>query len=517
VHHGLYLRSVDPDRDVNLENGFMKYIFTFINRCHVKTVLIVCILILFECKQKEPELTRPNILFFLVDDLGWKDLGCYGSSFYETPNIDAFAANSLVFTNAYAPAPVCSPSRASILTGKAPARLHLTDWTGPAKWHSYGKLKTPDFAQHMDLEEITMAEAFKAQGYSTCFLGKWHVGSGAYYPQHQGFDVTIGVSEAGGPPSFFHPYYNKGYEGTEWPPQIEDLAETGKEGEYLTDRLTDEALGYLDEVEPPFLLYFSHFAVHRPHQAKEDMINKYQAKADALPVSDSSTHYTQERESIVKTRQDFPVFAAMVESVDQSFGRLVKKLEDKGMLENTIVVFTSDNGGLSAMQRRDIKLSTSVLPLRAGKGWLYEGGIRVPMIIGWKDVIQAGRRSSFSVSGTDMYPTLLDMAGLDQKPEQHLDALNLTSLILHEEEPEREAMFFHYPHYHPSGQSPASAVISGNYKLIRWYEDETIEFYNIEEDIGEQENLAEIMPDLKQKLLSRLENWLDEVNAQRNE
>ena len=493
-----------------LSNIFNKYAV-------VKSLIVIILFFILNCQPKESDSIKPNVLFFLVDDLGWKDLGCYGSTFYETPNIDAFATNSLVLTNAYAPAPVCSPSRASILTGKAPARLHLTDWTGPEKWHSYGKLKTPDFAQHMALEETTMAEAFKENGYSTCFLGKWHVGSGQYYPQYQGFDETIGVSEAGGPPSFFYPYYNPGYEGTEWPPQIEDLAASGVEGEYLTDRLTDEALKYLEQVRQPFFLYFSHFAVHRPHQGKQEMIEKYQIKADALPVVDSAAKYLQERESIVKTRQDFPVFAAMVESVDQSFGRLISKLEELDMLENTIIVFTSDNGGLSATKRRNIKLSTSVLPLRAGKGWLYEGGIRVPMIIGWKGMIQPGRRSSFTVSGTDMYPTLLDMAGLELKPDQHLDALNLSTLILNAKDPERKAIFFHYPHYHPSGQSPASAVISGKYKLIRWYEDEVEELYNIVEDIGEHNNLAEQLPDVKKKLSNLLDDWLKTVNAQMNE
>jgi arylsulfatase A-like enzyme len=477
-------------------------------------ILIFGIFSLYSCQNRDIASIKPNIVFFLVDDMGWKDLGCYGSTFYDTPNIDAFASNGLLFSHAYAPAPVCSPSRASILSGKNPARLHLTDWTGPEKWHSSGKLKTPDFAQHMDLAEITLAEAFKENGYATCFLGKWHVGSGKYYPQYQGFDVTIGVSEAGGPPSFFYPYYNEGYEGTEWPPQIEDLAATGKAGEYLTDRLTDEALKYLENVEPPFLLYFSHFAVHRPHQAKEALIEKYQTRADMLPLVDSLTHYIKERESITKTRQDFPVFAGMVESVDQSFGRLVRKLEAKGMLENTIIVFTSDNGGLSSTKRRDITLSTSVLPLRAGKGWLYEGGIRVPMIIGWKGRIESGRTSSVSISGTDMYPTLLDMAGLDLKPEQHVDGINLSSLILHDKNPNSKNIFFHYPHYHPSGQSPASAVISGDYKLIRWYEEDTVELYNLTEDIGEHTNLAEEMPELTHRLSEILDHWLVQVDAQ---
>jgi len=245
--------------------------------------------------EKSDTTPPPNILVFLVDDLGWADLECYGSTFHETPHIDDFASKSRLFTLAYAPAPVCSPSRAAILSGKNPARLHLTDWTGPDKWHPKGKLEMPDFADQMPLEEITLAEAVAEQGYSTCFLGKWHIGWGDYAPQHQGFQTVLGASEAGGPPTFFYPYYKKSYEGTGWPADIPGLTGTGVDGEYLTDRLTDEAVGYLDTVSAPFYMQFNHFAVHRPFEAKAEKVEKYQAKAALLPKMDSTEMYLTER------------------------------------------------------------------------------------------------------------------------------------------------------------------------------------------------------------------------------
>lgn len=473
----------------------------------------------FSCNQQNPnkEQEKPNVLVFLVDDLGWKDLGCYGSEFHETPNIDRFAGTSLVFKRAYSPAAVCSPSRASILTGKHPVQHGITEWTGPEKWHVSGELKTPDYARHLQLEEHTLAELLKENGYSTCFLGKWHIGKGEYYPRNQGFDMTIGVSEAGGPPSYFYPYQNDAYTGTVWPDDIPDLEQIDTSGDYLTTSLTNEALNYLDTVSSPFLLYFSHFAVHRPLEAPGKLVEKYRDKAAQLPVIDSADRYRVEGEAITNLRQDHPVFAAMVETVDHSFGQLMKKLEQKNVLENTIIIFTSDNGGLSTTKDDFIihnnEVSTSVNPLRAGKGWLYEGGIRVPMIVGWKGKVHPGVVDSIPVSGTDLFPTIKSLVGLTTEGPVDDVSKDLSGLLLKGEFEGRPPLIFHYPHYHASGQSPASAIVSGKYKLIYWYQQDMHELFDLDEDIGERNNLLQSKPVVADSLKTIMTNFLNKNGA----
>ncbi|MCX7047038.1 MAG: sulfatase [Candidatus Sumerlaeota bacterium] len=434
-----------------------------------------------------------NIIFILADDLGWRDIACNGSTFYETPNIDKLAAQGVRFTNGYAACPVCSPTRASIQTGKFPARLHLTDYIPGAR---KGKLLPAEYLHQLPLEETTIAEAMKEAGYATCFLGKWHLGSEPYWPDKQGYEVNIGGTQAGAPSSYFSPYKN---------PRLPD----GPQGEYLTDRLTDEAVKFLDaNGKKPFLLFFSHYAVHNPQQAKKELVEKYRAKAAKLPLP-SGPKFIPEGQRQARQVQDDPVYAAMIQSVDESVGRVMKKLDDMGAADNTMVIFMSDNGGLSTSEGSP----TSNVPLRAGKGWLYEGGIREPMIVKWPGVAKPGTVCSEPVVSTDFYPTFLDMAGAPLKPQQHCDGVSLAALLKEGKVPNRKALFWHYPHYGNQGGSPGGAVRCGDYKLIEFYEDNRVELYNLKEDIGEKNDLAVKMLDKAKELRMMLADWRKSVNA----
>ncbi len=442
----------------------------------------------------EPPARRPNVVFFLIDDMGWTDAACYGSPFYETPGIDRLAAEGMRFTDAYAACPVCSPTRASIMSGKYPARLHLTNWL-------YGNIKKklvgPPYIHQLPLEETTIAEAFDAADYATCFIGKWHLGPEPYFPEKQGFDINIAGNASGSPRGgYFSPYRN---------PQLPN----GPKGEYLTDRLTDEALSFLDaHHDEPFFLYLSHYAVHTPIQAKKPLIEKYAARAKALPPPDGP-RFLPEGDTVARQVQDHPVYGGMVDSMDQSVGRVMRKLDELGVAENTIVVFMSDNGGLST--RRGAP--TSNVPLRAGKGWLYEGGIREPMIVKWPGVTKPGSTCSVPVTSTDFYPTLLEAAGLPLRPEQHADGASLVPLLEGGTSLDREAIYWHYPHYSPQGGTPSGAVRAGDWKLIEFFEDMHVELYNLREDIGEQRDLAEKKPGKAEELRARLHKWRDSLDA----
>lgn len=438
---------------------------------------------------------KPNFVFILIDDLGWADVGCYGSSFYETPNIDELAKEGMRFTSAYAAGPVCSPTRASIMTGKYPARLKLTNFlVGDRR----GKLNPAHYVHQVSLEEVTIAEALKEAGYINCFVGKWHLGGKSYWPEDQGFDINIGGTNSGAPKSYFWPQWQGN-------PPIE-----GRPGEYLTDRLTDEALRFLEgNKDKPFLLYLSHYAVHLPLQAKQNMIEKYQAKGANLPPS-KIPRFLPEGNNQTRQMQDHPVFAAMVESMDESVGRVMKKLKELGIADNTIVIFTSDNGGTSTAEGHP----TSNIPLRAGKGWLYEGGIREPLIIKWPGVTKPGSICDVPVVSTDFFPTMFEMAGLSTKPQQHIDGVSLVPLLKGKKSLDREAIFWHYPHYSNQGGGPSGAVRAGDYKLIEFYEDNHLELYNIKEDISEKTNLVPQMPQETTKLYQMLKDWRKEVDAE---
>lgn len=444
-----------------------------------------------------PDRSRPNFVFFLIDDMGWTDLGCYGSRFYETPNIDRLARQGMRFTDAYAACPVCSPTRGSIVAGKYPARLGITQWIG-------GPNEPTAYRHYLPLEDVTIAEALKEAGYATAFVGKWHLGSKDYYPQHQGFDVNIGGDSSGAPPTYFWPYKRNNRALDELPPG-------GEEGEYLTDRLTDESIKFLEaNRDKPFLLYLSHYAVHTPVESKPELTAKYKAKVEKMPEHEGPRFVPVYGRYKTRMVQDNPVYAGMVESVDDSVGRVMGKLDELGVADNTVVIFMSDNGGLSTVAREG---STCNLPLRAGKGWLYEGGIREPMIVKWPGVVEAGGTCSEPVTSTDFYPTMLDMAGLPSRPEQHVDGVSLVSLLKQRGKPERQAIYWHYPHYHGSGSKPSGAVRAGDYKLIEWYEDNSVELYNLKDDISEKNDLAAEMPEKAAELRRMLHQWLERVGA----
>lgn len=459
--------------------------------------------------QPSQDFHPPNFVFILIDDLGWTDLSCYGSTFYETPNIDRLAQQGMRFTDAYAACPVCSPSRASLLTGKYPARLNITDWI-PGSDPRDRPLLGPKDLHQLPLEEKTIAEALREAGYATAFLGKWHLGEEGYYPEDQGFDLNMGGHWAGQPASYFHPYKN---DRKRW--DVPGL-EGGEEGEYLTDRLTDESIQFIENhQDQPFFLYLSHYAVHTPIQSKEELTEKYRQKLKSTPKTDTPA-FVPERESRTKQQQDDPAYAGMVQSVDESVGRILDRLSELGLSEKTVVIFTSDNGGLSTLPPTRRVPPTSVVPLRAGKGWLYEGGIRVPAIIRWPKITEAGSICSTPITSTDFYPTLLEMADLPLKPTQHADGKSLLPLLKQENNWTRTALYWHFPHYHGSGNKPSAALRVGDFKLIEWFEDGQIELYNLRNDLGEKDDLSEQMPEKVEGLRKALNEWQKAVGAKRS-
>ena len=438
---------------------------------------------------------RPNLVFILADDLGWRDLGCYGSTFYETPHLDRLAAKGMRFTEAYAACSVCSPTRASILTGKYPARLQLTDWLPGRANRPDQKLKRPAILDHLPLEEVTFAGALREAGYRTGFIGKWHLGGPDFFPDKQGFDLNLGGCAKGSPPSYFSPY------------GIPTLTD-GPKGEYLTDRLTDEALKFIaGAAGRPFLLYLSHHAVHTPLQAKPGLLAKYRAKAARLPTP-AGPEFLPEGRNQARQIQNQPVYAAMVESLDESVGRVLRKLAELGLEQNTVIVFTSDNGGLSTSEGSP----TSNVPLRAGKGWHYEGGVREPLLVRWPGVTRPGSLCQAPMISTDYYPTFLEMAGLPLRPRQHVDGVSLVPLLKGGAPAERP-LFWHYPHYSNQGGGPGGAVRAGQFKLIEWYEDMRVELFNVSDDPGERHDLAAALPERAAALRRQLHDWRQSVGA----
>jgi arylsulfatase A len=420
--------------------------------------------------------TLPNFLFILADDFGWSQLGCYGSDFYESPNIDRLAKEGMRFTDAYAACPVCSPTRASIMTGKYPARLHLTDFIAGSDYR-YERLKQPEWQKYLPLEEVTIAEALKSAGYATASFGKWHLSiakelpdSEPYNPDKQGFDEFI----------------------VTYKPAPQHDPETDA---HNVEAITRKSLEFLGRNKNrPFFLYVTHNTIHAPIMGKRKLVEKYKNK----PGSDLP--------------QNNPVIAAMIEELDNSVGRLLQKLADLKIADNTVIVFFSDNGGLEE--------SAKQTPLRSGKANLLEGGIRVPLIVRWPGVVKPGSTCSEPVISVDFFPTFLDMAGLDNKAKQPLDGISLVPLLTQRSSLNRKAIYWHYPHYHSSSIGPCGAVRAADYKLIEWF-DESIrgpgnrfELYNLKDDIAEQNNLAKEMPDKTGQLKRMLANWRSEVNAQ---
>jgi arylsulfatase A len=444
-------------------------------------VAIVVALIVASKASPVPAPRPPNIVVILIDDMGWTDLGCQGSDFYRTPNIDKLAKQGLRFTNGYAACPVCSPTRAALMTGKNPARLHLTDWLPGRKDMPSQKLARPVILQHLPLEETTIAEALKSAGYVSASIGKWHLGGEGFLPTDQGFDKNVGGTSTGSPPM--------GYFKFKTP-----TLSAADDKEYLTDRLTDEALKFIDaSKDKPFFLYLPHYTVHIPLQAKAALVEKYQA----LPPG--------------KNHQN-AIYAAMIESLDDGVGRVMKKLAELKLDDNTFVVFTSDNGGLSVKEGKNTP-STSNAPLREGKGYLYEGGIRVPFIVRWPGHIRPGV-NVMPIVTTDLFPTLCAVAGVKLDPKTPCDGRNMLPLMLGFSVAPREPIYWHYPHYSNQGGKPGAAVRDGSFKLIEFYEDMHVELYDLGKDIDEKEDLAQKELERAKRLTKLLHDWRQEVDAQ---
>ncbi|PQO42257.1 sulfatase [Blastopirellula marina] len=449
--------------------------------------------------QDKAEPRHPNFVFFLVDDLGWTDIGVYGSSFYETPNVDRLAASGMRFTNAYAACQVCSPTRASIMTGRYPTRTGITDYIGapqPEKWKRPTKMLPANYEMQLALDEVTIAEVLKENGYATFFAGKWHLGSEPYWPEHQGFDVNQGGIDRGGPyggKKYFSPYGN---------PRLED----GPDGEHLPDRLAKETVKFITEHKDlPFLAYLSFYSVHTPLMSREDLKQKYLEKKQTLKHGEI---WGEEGARKVRLVQEHAVYAGMVEAMDQAVGKVLTAVDDLGLKDDTVVIFMSDNGGLSTSEGHP----TSNLPLRGGKGWIYEGGIREPMIVRWPGVTKADSVSEQYVSSVDFFPTMLEMAKIKVPQGLTIDGKSFAP-VLEGKSIDRGPIFWHYPHYGNQGGSPSAAVRDGNWKLAEFYEDGNLELYNLSEDIGEQHNVAEDHPEIVKKLYAELEAWRKETGA----
>ena len=444
--------------------------------------------------------TKPNIVFFLADDLGQRDLACYGSTFYETPNLDRLAKDGARFTDAYAACPVCSPTRASLLTGLWPQRTGITDYIGaptqPEQWKRNTKLLPAPYTDRLALDAPTLAKAMKAAGYATFFAGKWHLGPKGWWPENQGFDVNMGGIDKGGPyggKKYFSPYGN---------PRLND----GPDGEHLPDRLAAETAKFIEaNKDRPFFAYYSFYDVHTPLMAREDLRKMYEEKRTRLGLTEK---WGREGERDVRLIQEHAVYAAMVEAMDLAVGKVLAKLDELGLRENTLVIFTSDNGGLSTSEG----WPTSNLPLRGGKGWMYEGGIREPLLVRWPAVVKAGSVIGMPVSSPDIFPTLLEAAGAKPQPGQTLDGASLLPLFkggtLH-----ARALFWHYPHYGNQGGAPSAAVRRGDWKLIEWQEDNRAELFNLAQDIGEQTDVAAMEPQRVAQLRAELHAWQKQVGA----
>lgn len=437
--------------------------------------------------------TGPNVILVLADDLGWSDLGCYGADLHETPNLDRLAAQGVRFTDAYAMS-VCSPSRAALLTGKHPARLHITTWAeGSRRGPMNRKLIEAGSLHDLPHTETTLASRLHDAGYLTALVGKWHLGDTDHSPETHGFDVNIGGTQWGAPQTFFWPYSGSGRFGPEF--RFVPHLEFGKPGEYLTDRLTDKALRVIDHAgDKRFFLFLAHHAPHTPIEAKSDDIRHFEA------IRRPGHHHQN------------ATYAAMVKSLDNSVGRVLDHLEQRGLERNTIVIFTSDNGGFIGTDKGQTTPVTSNAPLRSGKGSLYEGGIRVPLIVRWPGITPAGVECREPVVVMDLFHTIA-AAESGEPSEVPADGLDLKTCL---QQPGtklgREVLYFHYPHYYET-TTPASAIRHGDWKLLEYFEDRRCELYNLEDDLGEQTDLAPRMPAKAAALLERLQRWRDEVGA----
>lgn len=460
------------------------------------------------------EAAPKNVVLFFVDDMGWTDLGCTGSDFYETPNIDALAKSGVRFTNGYAACTVCSPSRAALMTGQSPARLHVTDFI-PGHSFINTPMTIPEWTKVLEKQHLTLPELLEPSGYTSVHLGKWHLAhrdgyatgkedtaDPEFYPQAHGFDINVGGCEKGAPPSYFWPY-GKGENLTEMKANSiyetlpkNNRTEEQREGEYLTDRLASEAeilIDQLAEAKQPFFMNFSFYNVHTPLMGRPDLVKKYQAKLTENPAR----KHTNVR------------YAAMVESVDEAVGRVVKKLQEHNLWDDTLVIFTSDNGGLEG--------ATDNAPLRQGKGGIYEGGVRVPLIVRLPGEGKVGELCHHPAITMDIVPTIYDVLGITL-PLEIAAVQDGVSLLPYLKEPQsppvRDDLFWHYPHYHSMGAQPYSAIRSGNWKLIEVFGHKELQLYDLESDIHEDNNLVNAEQDKVDELYAKLVAWRESVGAQ---
>ena len=455
---------------------------------------------------------KPNFLFILIDDLGWADLTCYGSTFYETPNLDRLAKESMKFSDAYASCPVCSPTRASVMTGKYPATVGITDWIcwGGSLHPARGKLVDVPYLKGLPTSEHSLARALNDGGYATWHVGKWHLGSDGHHPEDHGFEENVGGCRSGAPGrgGYFSPWSV---------PALQDI--DVPDGTYLTDYLTDKAVELIRNCdERPFFLNMWYYSVHTPIQAKEEKIEKYRAKAKAMGLDklqefEEGDAFPCEHKKHLRIKrrliQSDPVYAAMIESLDEGIGRLLEAIEEAGKSEDTVVIFTSDNGGLATAEGSP----TCNSPLAEGKGWMYEGGTREPLLVKWPGVTPPGSACEVPVTTPDFYPTMLDIAGLDPIPEQHVDGASIVPLLRGADALEREAIFWHYPHYGNQGGTPGSSVRMSDYKLIEFFEDGRVELYNLRQDISEDHDLAAAQPERAGQMKAVLAEWRQQVEA----
>ena len=441
-------------------------------------------LLLNACNQKQ---VPPNILLIVVDDLGYSDLHCYGNELVETPNIDRLAEEGIRFTSAYASCTVCSPTRASLMTGRNPVTVDITDWIpghqdargGPEPHEMF---VVPRFNQHLALDEITIAELLKEAGYVSASIGKWHLGARGFLPTDQGFDLNVAGYEKGSPPSYYYPYTRESRR------DIISPLELNGDSLYLTDRLTNEAIQFMDKnKDQPFFLYLPFYNVHTPLEGRPDLLKKYEARLEA-----------HQNDSILRN----PHFLAMTEAVDLNVGRIMEYLMEKKIDRNTMVIFTSDNGGLLLRNGNFIRASWNY-PLREGKGTLYEGGLRIPAIVRWPGTIEAGRISEEMIISTDIYPTVAEVAGIDVDHE--IEGKSLIPHLLRSELLDRESLYWHYPHYHLG--MPGGVIREGDFKLIEYFETGETELYKLSEDLQESHNLAEEFPEIAGELQQKLKQW----------
>jgi len=440
---------------------------------------------------------KPNLLFIIVDDLGWTDVSYNGSDYYETHNIDALSLNSMLFYNAYSASPVCSPTRASIMTGKHHARINITDWI-PGLDPRNKPILGPLDRNELPLEELTIAEVLKKDGYKTFYSGKWHLGSKGHYPEDQGFDVNVGGFEKGSPMGgYYSPYKN---------PKLSD----GPKGEYLTDRLTQETIDFIDSSDDskPFAAFLSFYNVHTPIQENKEFYDYYVEKLDGYDDKDPLTK--KEGDAITRLNQRNAKYASMVHATDNNVGKIIKYLKKNELYDNTLIVFTSDNGGLTTQNRI---APTSVYPLRAGKGWLYEGGIKIPQLI--KLPKQIFREIIYEpVVSYDLFPTILNTLDVNYNID-NIDGKDLTNLFL-KKEFKRDYIFWHFPHYHGSLWKPGSAIRNNQWKLLKFYEENNEELYNLYDDFSETNNLAEVYPEIVNKLSKKMDEIKMDLNANKN-